>query len=91
VFFAFAKAATKCFAMDSYATTHLASFTVVSSSTNKITILHCEPDDAPTATTFTKMLSSSMAPLQEQKMSAPKQAIPNNNFHIWGMEIHNNN
>jgi hypothetical protein len=34
--------------------------------------------------------ASSMAPLQEQKMSALKQSIPNNSFHIWGMDINNN-
>jgi hypothetical protein len=54
--FAFVEAANKCFPMESYATTHPASSTVASSSTNNITILHCEPDDAPTATTSTKIV-----------------------------------
>jgi hypothetical protein len=36
-------------------------------------------------------LASSLVPLHAQKMSVLKQAIPNNNLHIWGMDINNNN
>jgi hypothetical protein len=38
-----------------------------------------------------RSLASSMAPLQAQKMLAPKQAIPNNNYRIWGVDINSNN
>jgi hypothetical protein len=38
-----------------------------------------------------RSLASSMGQLQAQKMSAPKQDIPNNNFRIWGMNINSNN
>jgi hypothetical protein len=38
-----------------------------------------------------RSLASSVGQLQAQRMSAPKQAIPNNNFRNWGMDINSNN